>query len=248
MSGAIYHIYCDESCTEKGHSHMVFGGVMARTDTAQEFRNTISQWRDSCHMRGEMKWTKITRNKYQRYLEFTNHSLECVKNKAIMFRSVVFEHKQIDYRTHHKGNKNRGYCVLTYEFLFNAFAPFLNKEDRVIIFPDEKLSSLSLSHLRDVLNTAIRAKRQWSHDPIRKIQPVDSTCSELMQMNDILMGAVGHHNNNRHLVPGTRPEKIAMAQHIAEQMGLDHLSVSTPREMTHFNVWQFQFGKKKKAP
>lgn len=80
-------------------------------------------------------------------------------------------------------------------------------------------------------------------DPVRSIEPRCSARENLLQVNDILLGAIGYQANDRDLVAGAKPERIALARHVADLAGVGHLRTNTPSTMTHFGVWLHQLKK-----
>jgi hypothetical protein len=70
----------------------------------------------------------------------------------------------------------------------------------------------------------------------------------MMQIADVLMGAVGFHCNGHHLVAQASPAKIELAEMIAALAGVRTLAVQTQRGAGQFEIWRFRFSGKKKRP
>lgn len=244
MPGRLYHIYCDESCTGKDHTHMVFGGIMLPADRVAAFEDSVPQWRERVNMRSELKWNKVTDNKLAEYKEFVHGIFRYIDKKELAFRSIVFKRCDLDHSTLRAKNNELGFNKLMFTFLFHCFLSRLFHGDRVLIFPDER-HSYRPSELKRILNRKALAEWGWE-EPVRSIEPVASHDKIVMQMNDVLMGAVGHQNNGRERVADCRPAKIELARFIAERARLTSLCVHT-RQSAHFGIWQFQ-PRTKKAP
>lgn len=242
--GRLFHIYCDESCTEPSHQYMVFGGIMIPREKAEELSISVKKWRTRANMTAELKWKKVTSNKYQHYREYVDGVLNRVKKQEMAFRSVVLRHSDMDCRRFHGGNQELQFYKFMFQFLYNSFVRFLYEGDKVVIFVDERTTDYSLDDLKRVLNRRACRHKGWTDGPFRSVQPVVSHDSELMQMNDVLMGAVAHQNNRGEDVPGRRQSKVDLAQHIAKAAGLSNLRVQTPVSMSHFGIWQFKLQKK----
>jgi hypothetical protein len=87
--GTIYHAYCDESCTDKGHSNLVLAGVLVRADSAKEFRTQVTAWRLAANMKCELKWTRISAGRLQEYLDFMRMGISQIRAHSFAFRSLV---------------------------------------------------------------------------------------------------------------------------------------------------------------
>ncbi len=245
MAGQKYHIYCDESCTDRCHSHMVFGGIMLPAATAKQLASLVGEWRVRKNMTSELKWQKITTYKFAEYKEYVHGIMRHIHRKEISFRSVVFDKQLLDYKTFHAGNRELGFYKLWFQFLNHCFLRRLFGGDTVIIFLDRRDTAYRLGDLQSALNTRMVRHAGWA--PVRKIEPIDSKRSEIMQMADVLMGAIGHQNNQLGAAANARISKVTIANYIAHKAGLPNLRVNTPQSATHFGIWQFRL-RTKKAP
>jgi hypothetical protein len=89
----------------------------------------------------------------------------------------------------------------------------------------------------------MRAEQQYgfAHSPVRNVQAVDSKDSGLIQIADILMGAIGYEMNGAHTRTGAKRSKILLAEYIAQKAGLVNLQQPTPRSQKNFSIWHFHF-------
>lgn len=76
--------------------------------------------------------------------------------------------------------------------------------------------------------------------PFVSIEPTDSKKSDLMQLNDIVIGAIGFQKNGLDLLTGSRKSKKDLACHIATQAGLPHLKDDTRFGYNQFRIWNFR--------
>jgi hypothetical protein len=165
---------------------------------------------------------------------------------SLHFKAVVFDTSQIDYRTYHRGDKELGFYKFFYQFLLHKFGPYAADDThRLLVFLDQRTTSYKLSTLCTVLNRGIRKKYGRTLDVVRRIEPVDSKKCDLLQVADVLMGAVGYHCNDCHLLPSARQAKIELASYIASKAKLLSLKDNTPFGWRQFEIWRFRFKKKR---
>lgn len=96
----------------------------------------------------------------------------------------------------------------------------------------------SLGTLQDVLDNAIRLDLRVGYPAMREVIARDSKDEPLIQLADILIGAVSHHFNELHLRPGASMGKCETAKHIGLRAGFRNGVIRTTyRTESKFNVW-----------
>ncbi len=247
--GTLYHVYCDESRQTKDR-YMVFGAIIIPFRRIDDFEKAMTLWRDSQNMKAELKWTKVSDAKLREYKSLVDLFFALAGNNTLHFRSVVFDTSQIDYKKYHKGDKELGFYKFFYQFLLHNFGPYARSNaDRILIFFDQRNTKYKLGSLYSILNNGIKRKYGLTVNIVRKIQAVKSHECNIIQVADVLMGAIGYQNNDCHLRKGARRAKIELAEYIADKADLLSLKDSTPRKMRHFGIWRFRFGSdKRRAP
>lgn len=244
----IHHAYCDES-RQTQNRFMVFGGLVVPAEKVEPIEAAFSEWRLRRGMSAELKWTKVSRAKLDEYRSFVELGFSLIERDELHFKSVVFDTDEIDYRSHHDNDKDLGFNKLFYHFLLHKFATYARTdEDRLLVFMDERKSSHSLTTLRDVLNSGIRKRYGRRQNVVSAVEARDSKSSDLFQLADVLMGAVGWHCNDCHQRPDCGPAKKLLAERIAERVCLPHLGHQTPFGHRRFEIWRFRFGANKKRP
>jgi hypothetical protein len=93
--------------------------------------------------------------------------------------------------------------------------------------------------LREILNNGVAKKLGIYTNPFVSVELHDSKKFDLMQINDILIGAIGFQKNGYHLRTGTRHAKEYLADYIARQAGLNDLTRTTRYGQRRFKIWEF---------
>ena len=101
--------------------------------------------------------------------------------------------------------------------------------------------------MKNILNIALHKRKEFHHpNAVRSIEPLCSKGEPFLQMNDVLLGAVGYHCNEGEKTPDAGVAKKRLAAHIAKEAGLAHLKTNTSRSITHFGIWLHQLQSAKK--
>ena len=104
-----FHIYCDESYTE--HRFMVFGGIVIPSRDLEKFDTLVNAWRVKHNMTAELKWTKLTDQRFEMYRSLIDlfFAKASSNRDGFHFKAAVFDMSQVNYRKQFGGNKELGF-------------------------------------------------------------------------------------------------------------------------------------------
>jgi len=238
-SGRFLHIYCDES-RQTADRYMVIGGLIARREDCPLFEQAMLLYRQSQNMFSELKWTKVSNQKLKEYKALIDLFFGFAG--AIHFKAIVIDTQEIDNQRFNMSDAELGFYKLMYQFLLHSFGVYLESLDRCKVFLDQRTTSrYKLSTLCAILNNGLHKKYPYLNWPVRSVQATDSKKSDLIQVADVLMGAIGYEMNGAHVRSGAKKSKVAVAEYIAHKSGLLNLQQSTPYSQKHFSIWHFHF-------
>lgn len=232
MSG-IYNIYCDESCHLENDrcKAMVLGGVSCPIEQVLDTNNRLRQIkkRHDLPIHFETKWTKISPAKLDFYKDVVDYFFD---NSFLNFRALVIQNKnQLDHNRFMQ-NHDQWYYKMYFVMLKYIFQPSC----RYNIYIDIKdtRSQSKVKNLHDVLCHNIY---DFDRKIIMKVQQIRSHEVEIMQITDLLIGALCH----LHRGLKESSAKADLIQHIKYRSKLDLTRTTLPRE-EKFNilVWQPQ--------
>ena len=234
------HIYCDES-RQTSERYMVLGGVIINRDFAPHFQGMFDEYRDVHRMHAELKWKKVSTQKLHEYKALVDLFFEVTA--YIHFKSIVIDTTEVDHKRFNHNNKELGFYKLMYQFLLNSFGRYLRPLDNCIIFLDQRNSKYKLSTLCAILNNGLHKKYPNLNHPVRNIQAINSKTSDLVQLADVFMGAVGYQVNHCDQIEGAKRGKIELARYIAEKARVVDFCRDTSYGKRDFSIWHFHFKK-----
>jgi hypothetical protein len=187
MSGFI-NIYCDESCHLENdrQKSMVLGAVWVPEDKRREASARIREVLTGHGMplSFEAKWTKVSPAKRQMYMDIIDYFFD---NDDLHFRCLVIPDKRkIDHR-----NFNQSHDDWYYKMYFTMLKSLFKPGESYCIYLDIKdtRSREKVKKLHDVLcNNAY----DFSREMIKRVQQVRSNEVLLVQLADILVGAMSY--------------------------------------------------------
>ena len=118
-----------------------------------------------------------------------------------------------------------------------------NEDDRFLVFLDHRQTSYKLGTLKNTLNHGIKKKYGAAHQPWRNIEPRNSKEVDLLQIVDILTGAVGFVKNGYADNPESSVAKKTLVAHIGKAINHPRLGEDTAWGQSKFTVWNFKLSK-----
>lgn len=239
QSRKIFHVYIDESRI-KGDRYMVIGGIIVSDRNLHQVDGHFQQFRDSLNLNKELKWSKISRSFYPYYFEYVSKFFICRNYNLAHFRSMIIDTHKVNHAKYSDGKKEDTFYKFVYQLIchchFQSVSPF---DSKLIIHLDQRDSSYSLEDLLRILNRGINKRYNRILNPIISVEGMDSKKSNILQVNDILIGAIGYDKNGYYYMGGSSPVKCGMVQHIRDKAGLKNLCDTTPKGQKSFTIWNF---------
>jgi len=227
----IVEVYVDESSQTK-HRYLVLGAIVTRMIDVQKIHSLIAKARLPELPKGEIKWTKVSKAKlaaYKRLIDiiFDNH-------EDMHFHSLFVDTTQQDHKKYNEGDSEIGFNKEIYQ-LANKVARLYTRE-YFHIYPDYRDTKNSPEELRLILNRSA-AKRGDRRDwPVRRCQFRDSKDTLLLQLTDVLIGAIAFQLNGHDKASDASAAKVELAKYITKRAGISDVSKGTARAVK-FSVW-----------
>lgn len=228
----IYNIYCDESCHLENDKQkaMVLGAVWCPVEKIKEISKRIREFKEKhgINRKFEIKWTKVSHAKINSqinfYLDIVDYFFD---NDDLHFRCLVVEDKS---RLNHN-NFGQTHDEWYYKMYFDMLKVILNPESRYKIYLDIKdtRGGEKIKKLREVL---CHNMYDFNHEIIEGTQLVRSEEIELIQVCDLLIGAMGYFYRGLKSNEG----KMKIIERIKERSGYG-LEKSTLYKEEKFNVF-----------
>ena len=185
----IINIYCDESCHLPNDSQkaMVLGALWTFKANVKKHHQAIADLKAKHHLSRffEIKWTKISPSKLEFYVELLDYFFD---NRTMGFRAWVIPDKSVlDH-----GAYNQTHDEWYYKMYFYLLRNLISTERKYHIYLDIKdtRSRMKVRRLREVLSNA---NYDFAREIIERIQHVHSHDISLLQLVDVLIGAVSYH-------------------------------------------------------
>lgn len=227
------NIYCDESChlMHDNINVMVLGGISCPDSLKKELYKDIRdiKVKHGLDSRFEIKWTKVSKSKINFYEDLIDYFFQ---NDNLNFRAIVILNK--DELNHSKFNNN-SHDEWYYKMYYYLLEPIIDKDNEQRIFIDIKdtIGGPRINKLFEVLTNKLR---DYNNKCLKRIDQINSDESEILQLADLMIGALGYYNRGLHLLDNANEGKVKIIDKLESEYNLN-LRESTDRFQEKFNLF-----------
>lgn len=226
------NVYCDESCHLEGDGIdvMVLGAVVCETDAVQDVTSKLRtlKARHGLSRTFEGKWTKVSPAKIDYYLELCDLFLD---DDRLTARCVLIPNKGVLDHGRYEQSHDDWYYKMYYTLLKPVFRQGFGY--RVYVDIKDTRGGPKTKKLHEVL---CNSRWDFNQECVERVQQIRSHESELLQLTDLLIGAVGYENRNLN----SSTAKRAVIDHLTSRLGSSALTETSYLSTRKLNllVWE----------
>ena len=187
------NIYCDESCHLEHDQQkvMAIGGIACSNYAKFNVYEDIKKIKEkhSIMSNQEIKWNKVSKGEQTYYEDLINYFFD---NELLRFRGVLLPNKSVLRHNEFSQSHDDFY----YRMYYYTISYFLNQEDDIEVYIDIKdtNSMQKIKKLEEVLHNKARNRSK----EVTKIQEIRSHENSILQLTDLLLGAITYINRDIH--------------------------------------------------
>lgn len=261
------HIYSDES-RHRGERFLLLGGLWVRAQDIVSVENEILEMRKRHGYRndadvwvdflGELKWTKVSEKYLHVYREVVDLFFNLIDEGKIRFCVMLVDTHNPKVQKY-DNIKRDGYFKLLYQlYLHNCTVPGVYK-----IYPDKITNpqhKINLETLRITLDKSLANKffnlvnpESRAESYLQIIMPVDSKRVQILQIIDVVIGAVGYFQNRYFKQKGAKEAKVKLMKCVFDKLIYSGTIKIIGKKFliarsTRFNIWLFRPNNKNNLP
>lgn len=229
-------LYVDES-SQTQHRYLVVGGIAVNPGDVEEFTQRISQARLPELPHGEMKWTKVSPGKIAAYERVVDAFFEMNRQTIAHFHCLIADTSRMDHKAYNDGSKEIGFSKMIYQILIKFGRIYRHP---LYVYLDNRTTQQTPEQLRLICNRGLMRENPAYDWPYRRMVFRDSKASQILQVNDLLLGAIAARRNEHHLREGASEAKASLSARILAHAGIASVTFDTPAHKRHFGVWNFR--------
>lgn len=217
-----FNIYCDESShlEHDGSEVMVLGAVWCPRNKTRQISVRIRELKQK-HGLGpffEVKWTKVSPGGIDLYMDLVDYFFD---NNDLHFRALVIPEKSKLAHEAFNQHHDDWYYKMQFDMLKVIFDP--EASYRIYLDVKDTRSAQKVVKLHDVLCNNMY---DFSREIIQTVQSVRSHEVELLQLADLLIGAVAYANQQR----TSSTAKVKLVERLRRRSGYSLLRTTLYQE------------------
>ena len=196
-----YLIYSDESYIKGEFFSNFYGGALVDYTQMQKISDILNQKKKELNLGNEIKWSKMSENYLNKYIEMINLFFSFIKSNKIKIR-IMFRQNAYRFDRLPKEKYEKEYQLLYYQFIKHAFGldySVENENDSIDLklyfdqLPDTKEKNDEFKehvlHLNEIFDEHINIKKE-------DIVEINSKDHVILQCMDIILGSINFKLNN----------------------------------------------------
>ncbi|MFH1010038.1 MAG: DUF3800 domain-containing protein [bacterium] len=227
----VFNIYCDESChlEHDQEQAMVLGALWCPLSKTREINTRIREIKSRHGLAAdfEIKWTKVSKSKVQFYLDLVDYFFD---DDDLHFRAVVVPDKsKLDHARY-----GQDHDTWYYKMYFRLLSALIESENSFRIYLDMK-DTRSNPKIKKLYEVLANAKYDFERSIIARLQAVRSHEVAILQLADLLVGAISYANRGLSGNAG----KLEIIERIKERSRLSLVRSTLLRE-TKLNIFVWE--------
>lgn len=233
-------------------------GALINLSDVNLIEKALNSKKEELNLKGEIKWTKVTDNYLDKYIEMINLFFELIKDGKIKVR-IMFAQNAFVSDGLTKEQTDNEYSILYYYFLKDAFGlkfsndtPFKNKVNFSLYLDDLPCSEEQKNSLKNSMFRYNYELKQ-SNIEITEIVEIDSKKHVIQQCMDIILGSMNFKLNDFDKIKdeetGKRSKRTIAKEKLYKVINKNireirkgfNVGMSTSNDGDVTNVWKHQY-------
>ena len=231
-------LFCDEA-GKNTDRYLTVGGLVVTARGAPIIRKEFTEICSRLQIASEVKWNRTKKGNYEKFREIVNLFFRLLSEGKMNFHCLIVDFARFDHNLRDDGGESQSLKRMYYQLILHRLCKRYGKDSLLYAFPDKAKELRGLDDLKRGLNSDSKLKFRHSGNQLRAIEFRDSMKEPLLQLNDIILGAICYQKNRRNEEAGMGQFKSNLAGYVLGRTGLTDYDSDTPRAKTDLSIWNF---------
>lgn len=188
----------------------------------------------------ELKWSKIKKHNTRMYDAIMASFFNMLRRGYVQYYALVVDNSKMNHKQWNEGDKEIGFNKMLFQLLFK-FVRIFRSRPRFYVFLDDRTTKHTPDNLRKMLNAKAAKDLKISHNPYRYCEFHKSETQRLIQIADVISGAIAFRINQKNVLTGAAQHKIDTLAVITRLANVTDLRQPTGFPSNGFDIWHIDF-------
>jgi len=227
--------FCDETGTVDDE-YLAVAGVAIRAERANAIRSYLRDLCQSCNVTREIKWSNTRARRDNVHRAFVDYFFSLIEDNQAHFHIRFSRMSDYDHTLSGHRRKIDTVSKAYFQLLLHRPGRFYSRLCDIFVYPDKGECTERLWQFRQSLNTNCQS-RYGILGSFKHIEARDSRNEIILQMLDVVLGALSSVRNGRHEAAGAAPAKAELAAYTLSKTNLLSLGGNSIRTERKLSVW-----------
>lgn len=236
-------LFCDEAGKDTDR-YLAVGGLIVSHADVLAIRTEFTRLKGELNFTKEAKWNSTKKSSLEKHRALIDWTFSLIQKKELLFHCILVDFQRFDHHLRTDGGNAESMKRMYYQLILHRLLKKHGKTYDCYALIDKCHELDGLPRLKAGLNTA--SKKYGCSNALKAIEFRDSESEPLLQLNDLILGAICAHKNRRFEEEGSGQFKANLAGYVLGKCGLLNYEKNTPQTKTDFSIWnldsQFMHG------
>jgi hypothetical protein len=232
-------LFCDEAGKENDR-FLAVGGLVVTAEAAPVIRQEMAKHCRDLKIGSEIKWKKTRQGTLEKYRTIVQYFFELMDRNVVRFHCLLVDFQRFDHTLREGGSPQQSLKRMYYQLILHRLCKKHGKDCDLYAFPDKANELRGLEEFKRALNNESCLRFRYDRDCLRAIEFRDSEAEALLQLNDLILGAVCYQKNRRFEDDDAGHPKANLAGFIMGRFGLPNYDGDTPQSVSKFSFWNLK--------
>ncbi|MGZ2411859.1 uncharacterized protein DUF3800 [Sphingomonas sp. F9_3S_D5_B_2] len=224
--------------SSRDRTYMVAGGFAVRGTRIAEVNAAVDRIRASANMTSEFHWSEYRGgDRKDAYEALVRYAFDLVKERQAALHVIIAKFKGYQHKARPGDTKDTSVNRMYYQLLLHRVARFYGPHCAIRVRLDSGADCKDVCTLRGAICADAYKLYKARPNCVREIEPVCSSKSNIVQMADVVLGAIAAKRNS---ISYAKPSKAELAKLVQNLSGRDDWAVDTPKSARFLTVWNHQ--------
>jgi hypothetical protein len=232
-------LFCDEAGKDPDR-FLGVGGLVVTSEDARAIRSEFERRKADLGISAEAKWNTTRKSTLDKHRELVHWAFQLIQAQQLMFHCLLVPSQRFNHNLREDGGKSESLKRMYYQLILHRLGKRHGKEFNLFAFPDKANELRGLEDMKRGLNSDLHRKHGCPPACVKAIEFRESHSEPLLQLNDLILGAVVYQKNRKFDAEGAGHPKASLAGFVLGRSGLKDYEAETPRDAKWFTIWNFK--------